>query len=667
MRKLFGTFLAAAIVFMLAGIFTSCKKDEPVGPNQGNGGGGTQTVAVTGVSLSKSTISLTEGGSETLTATVTPSNATNKSVSWKSSDASVASVDNNGKVTAVKAGSATITVTTSDGGKTATCSVTVTSKTINVTGVTLDKTEIELLVGAEETLKATIAPDNATNKAVTWTTSDENIAKVSDGKITAIKEGEATITVTTTDGSKTATCKVTVKAVPLEGLSVDPATLEIVEGETKQLEVKFTPESYADKSVNWASDNTSVATVDENGLVKAIKPGECKIFVESAKDKTKQAFCEVTVTPDPTLKGISFPYTSLTMKKGETKQIQVVFDPEYATNKNVTWKSSDPAVVTVDNTGTVTAVWNGEADITATSQEGGFTATCKVTVSQQEGVQVFFKAPEGVFLNGDKYIGSNSDLSDVFSDGTDLYECYLYNGIWKNGSKLLQMYDSGYLKGAAAGRLYFIGTYSISIYDASTGEKLFGQALSSESEYRNTGMAVAPDGTAYVVGYCRDAFGKYVGRLWTISKDLKVTEQTLYDGGYEEFGRDVAIDPEGNVWALTKGKGLNLYKNGKFERVVRKDPDGNQSHFISFNGADMYIVSTTSGQEEVIVYKNDKILYKIAPGHQLLAETKASFSKSGDLYFGAYSYDTYKAYIYNNDKPLYTVSSGTIYTMTVIN
>jgi len=336
MRKLFGPLLAATVVILLAGIITSCKKDEPTGPNGGNGGG-TQTVAVTGVSLSKSTISLTEGGSETLTATITPSNATNKAVSWKSSDASVASVDNNGKVTAVKAGSTTITVTTSDGGKTATCSVTVTSANVSVTGVTLDKTELEMTEGTEETLKATVTPSNATNKAVTWSTSDNNIANVSDGKVTAVKAGEATITVTTSDGGKTATCKVTVKAVALEGLSVNPATLEIVEGETKQLEVKFTPETFGDKTVQWASDNTNVVTVSKDGLITALKPGSAKVFVESQADKTKQAFCEVTVTPDPTLKGISFPYTSLTMKKGETKQIQVVFNPEYAQNKNVTW------------------------------------------------------------------------------------------------------------------------------------------------------------------------------------------------------------------------------------------------------------------------------------------------------------------------------------------
>ena len=128
MRKLFGTFLAAAVVIILAGMSMGCDKKEPTpsGGNGGNGGNdGPKTVAVTGVSLSKSTISLTEGGTETLTATVSPDNASNKSVSWKSSATDIATVDGSGKVTAVKPGSATITVSTTDGGKTATCSVTV--------------------------------------------------------------------------------------------------------------------------------------------------------------------------------------------------------------------------------------------------------------------------------------------------------------------------------------------------------------------------------------------------------------------------------------------------------------------------------------------------------------------------------------------------------------
>ena len=168
-----------------------------------------EVIAVTGVSLDKTSVELTEGDETTLTATVNPDNATNKNVTWKSRDSSVASVSD-GRVTALKAGTATITVTTEDGGKTATCEVKVVAKTVAVTSVSLDKTSVELSEGDETSLTATVNPDNATNKNVTWKSSDSSVASVSDGRVTALKTGTAMITVTTVDGGKTATCQVKV-------------------------------------------------------------------------------------------------------------------------------------------------------------------------------------------------------------------------------------------------------------------------------------------------------------------------------------------------------------------------------------------------------------------------------------------------------------------------
>jgi LPXTG-motif cell wall-anchored protein len=171
-------------------------------------------VPVTGVSLDKTSLTLTTGKSGTLTATVAPANASNKAVTWASDNTSVATVDQNGKVTAVSAGTATITVTTVDGSKTATCTVTVEDEivTVPVTGVSLDKTSLTLTTGKSDTLTATVAPANASNKAVSWASSNTSVATVDqNGKVTAVSAGTATITVTTVDGSKTATCSVTVE------------------------------------------------------------------------------------------------------------------------------------------------------------------------------------------------------------------------------------------------------------------------------------------------------------------------------------------------------------------------------------------------------------------------------------------------------------------------
>lgn len=179
------------------------------------------TVSVTGVKLDKTELPLVVGGNATLIATVEPDTATDKSVTWESSDPNVATVED-GTVTAVKAGEATITVKTVDGGFTDTCAVKVTQP---VTGVTLDPTELSLYTGESKTLTAKVEPANATNQDVTWSSSDDTIATVKDGTVTAVKAGEATITVTTADGGKQATCKVKVTD-PVYKMTTDTANLD---------------------------------------------------------------------------------------------------------------------------------------------------------------------------------------------------------------------------------------------------------------------------------------------------------------------------------------------------------------------------------------------------------------------------------------------------------
>jgi len=178
---------------------------------------------VTGVVLNKTLMSLTAGGSETLTATVSPSDATIKEVTWSSSNQSVATVDGNGKVTAVSDGTSVITVTTDNGNFKATCTVTVGNTTVAVTGVSLSSSSVTL-TSDTEVLTATVSPDNAVNKNVTWSSSNTSVVIVSNGVLTPISAGTAIITVTTEDGRFTATCSVTVKAVKVIDISVMPVT-----------------------------------------------------------------------------------------------------------------------------------------------------------------------------------------------------------------------------------------------------------------------------------------------------------------------------------------------------------------------------------------------------------------------------------------------------------
>ena len=170
------------------------------------------SIKVKSVRLSKNSASLEKGKTLTLRAIVTPSNATNKKVVWKSNNTKVATVDSKGIVKCVKKGKATITVTTKDGNKKATCAVTVTNPVVKVKGVKLNKKTASVKKGKTITLKATISPSNATNKNMTWTTSNKKIATVSaKGVVKGVKKGKTIITVTTKDGKKKAACKVTVR------------------------------------------------------------------------------------------------------------------------------------------------------------------------------------------------------------------------------------------------------------------------------------------------------------------------------------------------------------------------------------------------------------------------------------------------------------------------
>ncbi len=364
--------LVAAV--LLTTSFWSCSKEEPVPEPT------PPVVSVTGVTLNKTSTSIQVGGTETLTATVSPKDAANKKVTWKSSNAAIASVDANGKVTGVKAGEATITVTTEDGGKTATCKVTVSDKEIKVTGVKLNKSETSLLVGGNETLTATVLPEDATNQNVTWKSDKPEIASVdANGKVTGVKAGEATITVTTEDGGKTATCKVTVsdKEIKVTGVKLNKSETSIFVGGSETLTATVAPADATNQKVTWKSDKPEIATVDANGKVTGVKAGEATITV-TTEDGAKTATCKVTVTIPVT--GVTLNKTETSIFVGGSETLTATVAPADATNQKVTWKSDKPEIATVDANGKVTGVKAGEATITVTTEDGGKTATCKVTV-----------------------------------------------------------------------------------------------------------------------------------------------------------------------------------------------------------------------------------------------------------------------------------------------
>ena len=366
-------------LFVTAVLFTtnfwSCSKNEDPEPTP-------PAVTVTGVSLNKTTLTLNIGASETLAATVSPKDAANKKVSWKSDKPEIAAVDANGKVTGVKAGEATITVTTEDGGKTASCKVTVKDAVVAVTGVTLNKSDLSLETGASETLTATVAPADATNKKVTWKSSDAAVATVdANGKVTGVKAGEATITVTTEDGGKTASCRVTVSDKEVKVTGITLAALAIYVGESKSITATVKPDDATNKELTWKSSDTAVATVDATGKVTGKKTGSATITATAQDGSGVSGSCTVTVLSP--VKKVTVEPANLTLGKNKSYTLKATVDVQPGTDTSVTWTSSDTTIATVDATGKVTAKDKvGTVTITATSKaDPSKKGTCTVKVS----------------------------------------------------------------------------------------------------------------------------------------------------------------------------------------------------------------------------------------------------------------------------------------------
>lgn len=330
---------------------------------------GPEEVAVSSVSINQATAEMLVGEKKQLSATITPADATDQSIKWSSSKKSVATVSDQGMVTAIAEGQTTIKAQA--GGKTSVCVVTVRKEIIAVTSITLDKNSLSLVKGESETLTATVNPSGATHTNVSWSSSDSNVASVdSKGKVKAVASGNATITAQV-DGI-TATCTVTV-TVPVESITLNKTKITLNKGESETLIATITPSDATENVITWTSSNIFMAPVDSNGKVTAVGGGNVTI---TAKAGSKVASCTVTVIVP--VESITLNMGAITLNEGETATLKATVLPKDASEQVVTWSSSDESIVTVDQKGKINAVKQGTADILA--QAGDKQATCKVTV-----------------------------------------------------------------------------------------------------------------------------------------------------------------------------------------------------------------------------------------------------------------------------------------------
>lgn len=264
--------------------------------------------------------------------------------------------------------------------------ITVKSTNISVTSVSLDKSSISMKEGATEWLTASVYPTNATNKNVTWSSSNTSVASVSSyGQVSARSDGTATITCRAADGSgKYATCRVSVESatVYVSSITLNNSSLSLGVGETSQLSASVYPTTATNRSVNWTSDDTSVATVSSGGLVTAKSAGTAIITCKAKDGSGKKATCTITVKEHVKPTSITLSKTKATLAEGETLQLTATVTPSDAYDKTVTWMSDNTAVATVSVNGFVTAKGIGTANIIATTSNN-LAAVCTITVENK--------------------------------------------------------------------------------------------------------------------------------------------------------------------------------------------------------------------------------------------------------------------------------------------
>lgn len=334
---------------------------------------------ITGIALAGKELTLLRGESAAIDVTVKPASSA-KALLYESSDASVASVDADGTLHAVSAGICKIKVFSAEKSATLTVKVILPVESVSFSR---DVYSVDLQKSLE--LSLVFAPAGAEDRVLSWESSDPALVSVKNGKITAKKAGDVTVTAQLENGM-TAQC--TVRAVvPVKKVALKKTKIKVGANKTFSLEASVSPDSATDKALTYVSSNPGIASVDENGVITGVSKGNCRITVSSANGKTAVADVTVTWTGVKSIQNLS---VRCSPTVGETYRINAQVLPEDASVTAILYESSAPDIASVDENGVITAHSEGEAVITMTSADGGYFSACKVTV----------RAPGGMRLEG---------------------------------------------------------------------------------------------------------------------------------------------------------------------------------------------------------------------------------------------------------------------------
>ncbi|MCK9561446.1 MAG: CIA30 family protein [Bacteroidales bacterium] len=357
-------------------------------------------IPVEGVSLNESSLLLAAtSGPVQLVATVNPENATNQAVNWSSSNETVVTVNNMGIITVQGIGEAIITVTTVDGNYSATCNIEVTA--IDVTAITLNHSSLELTpASAPVTLEATITPSDASDKTVVWSVTEPGVVSVTNGVVTVLGIGSTKVVATSHSNPLIAdTCFVTVSPIPVEGVSLNESSLLLAATSGPvQLVATINPTNATNQTVNWSSSNETVVTVNDMGIITVKGVGEAIITVTTV-DGNYPATCNVEVTAVTTpVASVTVSPQSQTIQINESLTISATINPTNATNKSILWESSNNAIATVDANGVVTPITTGSVNIIATTVDGNFKDTCKLTITDILTTHIFISNSQNLVV-----------------------------------------------------------------------------------------------------------------------------------------------------------------------------------------------------------------------------------------------------------------------------
>ncbi len=334
-------------------------------------------------------------------------------VSWESDNEYIATVDEDGMVTANAYGVATIWVRSDT--QEACCVVTISNDSedyIAVTGVSVNVVTANIEVGDRLQLRATIAPTDATNQSILWFSDDTTIATVSDGLVSGLSPGTTVVYAVSQDGQFIASCRVTInaKSIATTGVTLSENSLDMTQGDFRQLLATVTPTNATNQALVWTSSNEFVATVDETGLVKAVKDGTAVITVKTVDGNFSDS-ADVEVAPSAVpVTGVSLTTSSISLEKGDRLQLRAVVLPEDATDSSLTWSSTNTNIITVNQSGLVTAAAEGSAYVIVTTVDGEFSAKCLIFVDA---------SVEDFVEGGEEDAGDADDARDDADDADD--------------------------------------------------------------------------------------------------------------------------------------------------------------------------------------------------------------------------------------------------------